>query len=240
MRVEWVVAALVLVHVLYALGPPLSLTDLFNYLHYGRLGALYGHNPYADLPLLAPGDPAYRFSNWHHLPSPYGPFFTLIAYALAPLPLHAAYWTWKAIAALASLGCLALVWWLARRLGRSPQRALVFAGLNPLVLVYGLGGQHNDALMLFCALAAVALVVRGARDRRPGLGRRGRRGDRRGRRVQALAAGPRAAGDPRRAPARGRGGGRGRDGRRGGRRGARRLRRPPAGHRAAGQPRRRP
>src|SRR4051812_9678327 len=51
-RMEWVVAALVLVHVIYALGPPLSLTDLFNYLHYGRLGALYGHNPYADLPLL--------------------------------------------------------------------------------------------------------------------------------------------------------------------------------------------
>jgi hypothetical protein len=37
----------------------------------------------------------------------------------------------------------------------------VFAGLNPLVLVYGLGGQHNDALMLLCALGAIALVVRG-------------------------------------------------------------------------------
>jgi hypothetical protein len=108
-----------------------------------------------------PEDAAYPFSNWHHLPSPYGPFFTLVGYALAPLPLHAAYWTWKAVAALASLGCLALVWWLAVRLGRSPQRCLVFAGLNPLVLVYGLGGQHNDALMLLCALGAVALVVRG-------------------------------------------------------------------------------
>jgi hypothetical protein len=160
-RVEWVVAALVLVHALYALGPALSLTDLFNYLHYGRLGATYHRNPYADLPLTTPQDPAYRFSNWHHLPSPYGPFFTLISYALAPLPLHTAYWTWKAIAAAAALGCLALVWWLAVRLGRSPQRALVFAGLNPLVLVYGLGGQHNDALMLLCALGAVALVVRG-------------------------------------------------------------------------------
>ena len=105
-RIEWVVAALVLVHVVYALGPPLSLTDLFNYLHYGREGARYGQNPYAALPLSVPRDAAYRFSNWHHLPSPYGPFFTLIAYALAPLPLHAAYWTWKAIAALASLGCL--------------------------------------------------------------------------------------------------------------------------------------
>jgi hypothetical protein len=125
------------------------------------MGAVYGHDPYAALPVSVPQDPAYRFSNWHHLRSPYGPFFTLVAYALAPLPLHAAYWAWKAIAAAASLGCLALVWWLAVRLGRSPQRALVFAGLNPLVLVYGLGGDHNDALMLLCALAAVALVVRG-------------------------------------------------------------------------------
>ena len=167
-RVEWIAAALVLVHVIYALGPPLSLTDVFNYLHYGRLGAVYGRNPYLDLPRSVPGDPAYPLSNWHHLPSPYGPFFTLVGYALAPLPLHAAYWTWKAIAALASLGCLAIVWWLAVRLGRSPQRALAFAGLNPLVLVYGLGGQHNDALMLLCALGAVALVVRGRELGSPG------------------------------------------------------------------------
>jgi alpha-1,6-mannosyltransferase len=167
-RVEWIAAALVLVQVVYFVGPPLSLTDLFNYLHYGRMGAAYGHNPYADLPLSVPQDPAYRFSNWHHLPSPYGPFFTLVVYALAPLPLHAAYWTWKAVAAAASLGCLALVWWLAVRLGRSPQRALVFAGLNPLVLVYGLGGDHNDALMLLCALGAVAFVVRGRAPGSPG------------------------------------------------------------------------
>src|SRR3954468_3241062 len=160
-RLEWVVAALVLVHVVFALGPPLSLTDLFNYLHYGRIGATYGGNPYRDLPVSLPRDPAYRLSNWHHLPSPYGPFFTLVAYALAPLPLHAAYWTWKAVVALAWLACLAIVGWLAVRLGRSPQRALAFAGLNPLVLVYGLGGAHNDALMLLCAVGAVALVVGG-------------------------------------------------------------------------------
>jgi hypothetical protein len=167
-RVEWIAAALVLVHIVYALGPPLSLTDVFNYLHYGRMGATYGRNPYLDLPLSVPQDPAFRFSNWHHLPSPYGPFFTLVGYALAPLSLHAAYWTWKAIAAAASLGCLALVGWLAVRLGRSPQRALAFAGLNPLVLVYGLGGAHNDALMLLCALGAIALVVRGRAPGSPG------------------------------------------------------------------------
>jgi hypothetical protein len=167
-RLEWVVASLVLVHILYAIGPPLSLTDVFNYLHYGRMGATYGHNPYAALPLSIPQDPAYRFSNWHHLPSPYGPFFTLVGYALAPLSLHTAYWTWKAVAAIASLGCLAIVGWLAARTGRSPQRAMVFVGLNPLVLVYGLGGDHNDALMLLCALGAVALVVRGRAVGSPG------------------------------------------------------------------------
>jgi alpha-1,6-mannosyltransferase len=167
-RVEWIAAAVLVVSAVFLLGPPLSLTDLFNYLHYGRMGAMYGHNPYLDLPVSVPQDPAYRFSNWHHLPSPYGPFFTLVAYALAPLGLHAAYWTWKAIAATAWLGCLALVWWLAVRLGRSPQRALAFAALNPLVLVYGLGGEHNDALMLLCALGAVALVVRGRALGSPG------------------------------------------------------------------------
>src|SRR3954467_14133614 len=38
-RVEWVVATLVAVHVVLALGPPLSLAHPFNYLHYGRMGA---------------------------------------------------------------------------------------------------------------------------------------------------------------------------------------------------------
>src|ERR671933_668994 len=75
-RIEWIAATLVLVHVVFFLGPPLSLTDLFNYLHYGRMGATYGHNPYAAPPVSVPHDAAYRLTNWHHLPSPYGPFFT--------------------------------------------------------------------------------------------------------------------------------------------------------------------
>ena len=40
--------------VVLLLGPPLSLTDLFNYLHYGRMEALYGLNPYVSAPLTAP------------------------------------------------------------------------------------------------------------------------------------------------------------------------------------------
>ena len=70
-------SAVVATHVTLLLGPPLSLTDVFNYLHYGRMPATYGVNPYAALPLTVRQDPAYHFSNWHHLPSPYGPLFTL-------------------------------------------------------------------------------------------------------------------------------------------------------------------
>jgi alpha-1,6-mannosyltransferase len=154
-------AAVVGAQVALLLGPPLSLTDLFNYLHYGRMHATYGLNPYVALPTAAPADAAYPFSNWRRLPSPYGPLFTLLSEGLAPLRLSAAYWMWKAIALAGSLGTLALVALTARRLGRSPRRAVAFVGLNPLVLVYGIGGAHNEPLVLLCATAAVALAAVG-------------------------------------------------------------------------------
>jgi len=44
-------SAVAATHVVLLLGPPLSLTDVFNYLHYGRMPASYGVNPYAALPL---------------------------------------------------------------------------------------------------------------------------------------------------------------------------------------------
>jgi hypothetical protein len=146
------------------LGPPLSLTDVFNYLHYGRMPALDGLNPYVALPLSAPHDAAYPFSNWHHLPSPYGPLFTLLTEGLAPMSLPVAYWVWKGLLLAASLGTLAIVARTARALGRSPKAAVALVGLNPLVLVYGIGGAHNDALMLLGAVAAVALVVAGRQE----------------------------------------------------------------------------
>jgi Glycosyltransferase family 87 len=147
--------------VVLLLGPPLSLTDVFNYLHYGRMEALYDLNPYVSAPLAARADAAYRYSNWHHLPSPYGPLFTLLTAGLGVLPLAAAYWSWKAIALAASLGTLAVTAVTARRLGRSPRTAVALVGLNPLVLVYGIGGAHNEPLVLLCAVGAVALAVRG-------------------------------------------------------------------------------
>jgi hypothetical protein len=154
-------SAVVATHLTLLLGPPLSLTDVFNYLHYGRMPASYGVNPYAALPLTVRQDPAYHFSNWHHLPSPYGPLFTLLTEGLAALSLPAAYWVFKGLMLAAALGTLVLVAFTARRLGRSPQAAVALVGLNPLVLVYGIGGAHNEPLVLLCSVAAVTLAVVG-------------------------------------------------------------------------------
>ncbi len=161
LHVAWVASALGLLGVVFFLSPPLSLTDLFNYLHYGRMGAVQGLNPYAVLPVHSAHDTWYALSNWHHLPSPYGPAFTLLTYPLVLLPLHTAYWAWKAIVLFSELGMLALVWWLAPQVGRSPQRALAFVGLNPLVLVYALGAAHNEPLVMLAVMGGVALAVRG-------------------------------------------------------------------------------
>jgi len=55
-----VLTAVVLVVAVLTLAPPFSLTDTFNYLHYGRMQPLFGLNPYVALPVQARHDPAYE------------------------------------------------------------------------------------------------------------------------------------------------------------------------------------
>ncbi|QEC50349.1 DUF2029 domain-containing protein [Baekduia soli] len=128
--------------------------------------AAHGLNPYTHLPVQGPHDVAYQLANWHHLPTPYGPLFTLLSEPLSLLGLPTAYWAWKLVVLASALGLLALVWWLARRLGRSPQRALVCAGLCPVTLGIGIGGLHNDTPAMLCIVGAAACAVR-SRERAP-------------------------------------------------------------------------
>jgi hypothetical protein len=50
LRARWVLAAIVVLHVIFFLSPPLTLSDVFNYLNYGRMEALYHLNPYVTIP----------------------------------------------------------------------------------------------------------------------------------------------------------------------------------------------
>jgi len=167
LTVRTIVICVLALHLILLMSPPLQLTDMFNYIGYARLGSLHGLNPYNHVIAAEVHDPVYRMSTWHHLRSPYGPLFTAATYLLPLSSLAASYWLVKALTVLASLGFLALVWQCARALGRDPRYALVFVALNPIYLVYAVGGFHNDFFMLIPSLGAVALLL-ARRDRAAG------------------------------------------------------------------------
>jgi hypothetical protein len=161
LRARWAIATIVAVHAVLLLSPPLALTDIFNYVNYGRMEIVHSLNPYTTIPILEPhNDPSYSLSNWHQLLSPYGPLFTIITFAFVPLGVAGEFWAIKVLLAAASLGTILLVWKCARLLGRDPIAAVVLVGLNPVVLVWGLGGDHNDFLMVFFLVLGFYLLLR--------------------------------------------------------------------------------
>ncbi|HWX45816.1 MAG TPA: hypothetical protein VNY52_10905 [Solirubrobacteraceae bacterium] len=167
LRARWTIAAVVGAHAILVLSPPLSLTDVFNYVNYGRMGVLHHLNPYTTIPVFEPhSDPSYDLSNWHQLLSPYGPLFTLLTYAVVPLGIAGSLWVLKSLLMAVSLATVLLVWKCARLLGRDPVAAIALFGLNPIVLVWGLGGDHNDFLTVFFIVLAFYLLLRA---RAPGI-----------------------------------------------------------------------
>ena len=146
---------------LVLLAPPLLSTDVFSYQFYGRMGAIYGANPYLAGPHAVALDPLFPYigAKWAYTPTVYGPLFTLLSDALAPLSIAASVLAYKAIAACASLGAVALVWHAARLRGVDPVKAIALVGLNPLIFLYGVGGGHNDLLVLLPLLGGIYLLL---------------------------------------------------------------------------------
>src|SRR3954451_1734368 len=122
--------------------------------------ALHGVNTYAHGPSDAPHDIVYPFIGWHKVATVYGPLFTLATYPLAFTGVAVTFWTIKVVTMLSSLALVWLVYWCAKRLGLPPVASAALVGLNPILLAYGVGGAHNDIIMLTLAVAGVALVLR--------------------------------------------------------------------------------
>lgn len=165
-------AVLMTIAALYALvllAPPMLSTDIFSYGAYGRMGTLYGANPYLHGPSTIALDPVYPFigAKWVTTPSAYGPVFTAFSYVLAPLSVAASVVAYKGLAALASLATVALVWNAARWRGVNPVKTAALVGLNPLTVIYGVGGGHNDLLMLAAMTAGIYAILQ-HRDRAGG------------------------------------------------------------------------
>jgi hypothetical protein len=147
---------------LVLLAPPLLSTDLFSYIAYGRLGAMYGISPYLHGPNVISFDPVYSFvgQQWTHTPTAYGPLFTALSYPLAGLGIPANVFAYKLIAALSCLAIVWLVWHAARLRGTNQVEAVALVGLNPVIVVYGVGGGHNDLLMLALLVGGVYVLLR--------------------------------------------------------------------------------
>ena len=157
-----VLGCIAAINALVLLGPPLLSTDVFSYQFYGSMGAQFGFNPYTAGPhALMLDQPLYGLigEKWFNTPTVYGPLFTAISYVFAPLSIAASALFYKSIAAIASLGTVALVWRCARLRNVSPVRAVALVGLNPLTVIFGVGGGHNDLLMLLALLAGVYLLL---------------------------------------------------------------------------------
>jgi Glycosyltransferase family 87 len=157
-----VLMSIAALHALVLLAPPLLSTDIFSYQAYARMGTIYGANPYLHGPHVIALDPLYPFigAKWVYTPSTYGPVFTAFSYLLAPLSIAASLLAYKAIAAIGSLALVAVVWNAARLRGVDSVKAAALVGLNPLIVLYGVGGGHNDMLMLAAMMAGVyALLI---------------------------------------------------------------------------------
>ncbi len=157
-----IIGAIVVLHALMALAPPLLSTDVFSYGDYGRLSAVFHLNPYVYGPsALGRQDPwfAYIGAPWVRVPSVYGPLFTTLSYLLGHLGIGLQTLAYKLLAVTASLVTIGITARVAQRLGRDGVQAALFVGLNPVLVVYAVGGAHNDMLMLALMMAAVAALV---------------------------------------------------------------------------------
>lgn len=151
------------------IAPPLFSRDVYSYFAQGRVLGM-GEDPYATGVVVVPGwfqdgvDPM-----WAETPTPYGPFFLLIArgvsnFAVDQPALAALVFRVIAIAGLALL--VIYVPRLAFLHGIDPARAMWLGILNPLVIMHFVAGAHNDALM--AGLIAMGLCL--ASEHKPILG----------------------------------------------------------------------
>jgi Glycosyltransferase family 87 len=160
---RWAIVLVTALQLIVFAGPILLSTDVFSYIAYARMGVEHGLNPYLNGPVAIASDPVFPYvgEDWIHVATAYGPVYTLLSYPLAPLGVVGALWGMKLEALLASAGTLALTWRCARARGLDPVLAILVVGANPLYVIYGLGGAHNDLIMMLAMMAAVSLLIAG-------------------------------------------------------------------------------
>ncbi len=141
-----------------AVAPPLLSRDVYAYAAYGRLAA-GGASPYTHAPASLGPSPLLSLVGplWRGSHAPYGPLFVDLAGLVSGRSVPATVVGFRVLAVAGVALVAAGVGPLARSVGGDPGRAFALAACNPLVLLYLVGGAHNDALMLGLLVVGVAV-----------------------------------------------------------------------------------
>ena len=133
--------------------------DLWSYAVYGGMVADHGLNPYTHTPDDVAGDPFTDRINpvWRDRICLYGPLFVAIAAGVVTVTGSSALATRLAFQGLAALAVFIALLVIDRR-KRDPA-AVALVALHPAVLLYGVAGGHNDALVGLAVLGACVLAV---------------------------------------------------------------------------------
>ena len=158
------IAGLVLFAATLLVTPGLLSTDLVTYAVYGRMGAVYGLNPYLATPPTIGGDALVGWTSWTFA-TPYGPLWTWIGVALGVVTEQAApllqVLPYRFIGVAAHATNAYLVWRLVPYVtsgATSRAVAVLLFAWNPLALFELIASGHNDGLMLTLTLSGLLLA----------------------------------------------------------------------------------
>ena len=163
--------------------PAIASQDIFSYIAYARMVALYHLNPFANLPAAIHTDPIYAFVYWSQQPSLYGPTWILITSGIQWLASVCGFSSLPTIVLLLRLFSLAmhlsstlLIWSILGHFGHiqskesmlskqvNTQRVrrvlatLAFAW-NPALLFDACINAHSDTTVLFLLLLSIWLLL---------------------------------------------------------------------------------
>lgn len=145
--------------------PPLTSADVLMYLAYGRLAGL-GYDPYVTSPaevFRMQWDPVLRWTErpWQDTVNVYGPLIYWIQRAGAEFGgenVHDAVFFLALICALFFIGACSVIIWIARGNQVLQTRAIIWTLGGPMMIWAVVAGAHNEAVSMFFAVLALAVV----------------------------------------------------------------------------------
>lgn len=164
-----ILALTVLLCALLTMIPPLVSKDTFSNIFYGKIAAHYHDNPYLVTPQRFAGDElmAYTSLNWKNTAIVYGPlhtYFSMLLNLIAGRSITSNIFVFKGAMAFFHVINVLLIWFILGSIAPRRQRwgTMIYAW-NPISLIIGVGGGHNDLMMMALVLAGLFFLLKDKR-----------------------------------------------------------------------------